>query len=96
MAIMPRARRTHIRLCRYPIIGLRIAQFTNTTLLIGIMACLLHEVLRPGLCPLWTRIVLFGLVLLGVWMPTAPPQSHNHHTRPSERVSVPYRGVDRY
>ena len=35
--------------------------------------------------------LLFGLVLLGVWEPyllTPHPQSHSHHTRMSERVSV--------
>ena len=103
MAIMLRAR-THTPACRRLIIGLRMAQLTNITL-VGIVTCLLHEV-RPGLCPLWARIIghkrmgfpslLFGLVLPGIWMLTAPPQSHNHHTQPSERVSAICRGVEFY
>jgi hypothetical protein len=43
--------------------------------------------------------LLYGLVLQGVWKPcllTPPPQSHNHHTRMSERVSVPCHEVEPY
>jgi hypothetical protein len=43
--------------------------------------------------------LLYGLVLQGVWkacLLTPPPQSHSHHTRMSERVSVPCREVEPY